>query len=303
MARHEAPHLPAHDQRPRHGREERDDALREAHLLREGVEVEDGVRGDDVDLARQGREGDLGGDRGPGRRIGGRCGVAFSAGGRGLPLLLRGGSGVFGGEEVRDDEAAAEGAVVAEEVVAEVDEARFEVEAVEVPRGGAVGDEFAQVLREAAAEVEEGLRGVVGAEAGEDFGVEGVAAEAEVEEAVLADAGVRVDGEGAGALEMGRRGGGEPGSVLFGGVKKGGGMSVTVWVVEERDRGQGSGARKGIGDGRGRVSVRRRGLTTYHFLDVRDDFLWRDLAVFLEEVSSWRGKLPNVGVVPCVAVL
>lgn len=102
-----------------------------------------------------------------------------------LHLLRSNTLGVDGGvEQIRDDEAAAEGGVVAEEVVAEIYEAFFDVEAVEVLGGGAVGDEFPEVLGEAAAEVEEGLgaRGGVGrglrvaAEAGEDFRVERVPA-------------------------------------------------------------------------------------------------------------------------------
>lgn len=79
---------------------------------------------------------------------------------------------------------------VTEEVVAEVDELGTDVGAVEVCGGCAVGDEFAEVLTEAAAEVEEG--GAV-LETGYEGGVVGGFGDAEVEETECADAGVGVD--------------------------------------------------------------------------------------------------------------
>lgn len=103
-----------------------------------------------------------------------------------------GGCPVGGGEDVAGEEVGVEGGAVAEEVVAESEEVGLEVGAVEVGGGHAGGDEGAEVLAEAAAEVEEevgGLR-VRGGEEREEGRVEGVLGDGEVEEAELADAGV-----------------------------------------------------------------------------------------------------------------
>lgn len=144
-----------HDHGARFRLEQADEEFRKAELLREGEEVEEGGGVDDVEGALQGREG------------------ATPDG---------------GGENVAGEEGGVEGGAVAEEVVAEVDEGGVEVGAVEVGGGDAGGDEGAEVLPEAAAEVEEEVGG--GGEEGEDGGVEGVLGDGEVEEAELPDAGV-----------------------------------------------------------------------------------------------------------------
>ncbi len=64
-----------------------------------------------------------------------------------------------------------------------------EIGAVEVGGGHAGGDKGAEVLAEAAAEVEEEVR-VGGSEEGEEDWVQGVLGDGEVEEAELPDAGV-----------------------------------------------------------------------------------------------------------------
>ena len=89
------------------------------------------------------------------------------------------------------EECALERFAVAEEFVAELHELAVEVGAVDVLARAAVGDEFADVLGEAAAEVEEGLVGV--AEAGDEGGIVGGEVDGQVEEEVLSDAGVGVD--------------------------------------------------------------------------------------------------------------
>ena len=101
-----------------------------------------------------------------------------------------------------------EGGGVAEQRVAERDEVAAQLGAAQRGGGRAVVREFAQVLAEAAAEVEEergragGGRG--GAEAGEDARVGRVVREGEVEEVVAPDARVGVHGPGLLALR-GRR--------------------------------------------------------------------------------------------------
>ena len=94
-------------------------------------------------------------------------------------------------EDVRGEKGALERLPVAEEFEAELHELAVEVGAVDVLAGGAVGDEFADILGKAAAEVEEGLGGV--AEAGDEGRIVGGEVDGEVEEEVLSDAGVRVD--------------------------------------------------------------------------------------------------------------
>jgi len=59
---------------------------------------------------------------------------------------------------------------VAEQLVAHLDERRFELRAIQLRRRGAVVYEFPQVLCDAAAEIEEGG---AGGEGGEDAGVGG----------------------------------------------------------------------------------------------------------------------------------
>lgn len=81
-----------------------------------------------------------------------------------------------------------EAAAVAEELVAEVKEARLGVDANDVLARCAVVDELADVLAEAAPEVEEGG---AGADAGQDLGVDGLEVRGVVEETEQADAGIR----------------------------------------------------------------------------------------------------------------
>lgn len=89
---------------------------------------------------------------------------------------------------------------VAEEVVAEVDEVRADIGAVKVCGGCAVRDEFAEVLAEAASEVEEG--GAV-LETCYERGVIGGFGNTEVEETECADARVGINFPGTFALEGG----------------------------------------------------------------------------------------------------
>ena len=72
-------------------------------------------------------------------------------------------------EDVGREECALERFAVAEEFVAEFHELAVEIGAVDVLAVGTVRDEFADVLSEAAAELEEGLVEV--AEAGDEGGV------------------------------------------------------------------------------------------------------------------------------------
>ena len=72
-------------------------------------------------------------------------------------------------EDIGREEGALEALAVAEELVAEVHELAVEVGAVDVLAVGAVGDELADILAEATAEVEEGVVGI--AEAGDEGGV------------------------------------------------------------------------------------------------------------------------------------
>ena len=88
-------------------------------------------------------------------------------------------------EDVDGEEGALEPLAVAEELVAELHEF-----AVDVLARGAVRDEFAHVLGEAAADVEEGSGGV--AQAGHEGGIVGGEVDGQVEEEVLSDAGVGV---------------------------------------------------------------------------------------------------------------
>ena len=80
--------------------------------------------------------------------------------------------------------------LVEEQVVAEVDKLGAEVGAPEVLGRGTVGDEFADVLTETAAQVEQGFAVF---DAPEDVGVEGRLTDAEVEEVEPADARIRPD--------------------------------------------------------------------------------------------------------------
>ena len=95
-------------------------------------------------------------------------------------------------EDVGGEEGAFQTLAVAEQLEAEVHEFAVEVGAVDVFAPRAVGDEFAHVLREAAAEVEEGVAGVV-AQAGNEGRVVGGECDGEVQEEELADAGVGVN--------------------------------------------------------------------------------------------------------------
>ena len=72
-------------------------------------------------------------------------------------------------ENIGREEGALEALAVAEELEAEVHEFAVEVGTVDVLAVGAIGDELADILAEAAAEVEEGVVGV--AEAGDEGGV------------------------------------------------------------------------------------------------------------------------------------
>ena len=97
---------------------------------------------------------------------------------------------------------------VTEQGVAEVDEGLAQLGADEGGRGDAVNEELAEILAEAATEVEEERRGRRGgrlAQKGEDAWVGRVRGEGEVQEAVSADAWVRVDGPGALSLEETKR--------------------------------------------------------------------------------------------------
>ena len=112
---------------------------------------------------------------------------------------------VAGVEDVGREEGGAQGAAVAEEGVAQLEELAVQVGAVEVLAPGAVGDELAHVLREAAAQVQEGVAGF--AEAGDEGRVVGREVDGEVEEEELPDAGVGVDVPGLFALEGGGKNG------------------------------------------------------------------------------------------------
>ena len=101
-------------------------------------------------------------------------------------------------EDVGGEEGALEALAVAEELVAELHEFAVEVGAVDVGARGAVGDELADILGEAAAEVEEGLVGV--AQAGDEGRIVRGEVDGEVEEEELANAGVGVDVPGFFAL-------------------------------------------------------------------------------------------------------
>ena len=79
-----------------------------------------------------------------------------------------------------------------------VEEARLEVDGFAVGRGGAVVGELADVLGEAAAEVDEGS---VLVQAGQDGGVQWVLGEGAYEEAEKTDARVWADGVGAALLD------------------------------------------------------------------------------------------------------
>ena len=94
-------------------------------------------------------------------------------------------------QDVGGEKGTLEPLAVAEEFVAELHEFAVEVGAVDILARGAVGDEFADILGKAAAEVEEGLGGV--AEAGDEGGVVGGEVDGQIEEEVLSDAGVGVD--------------------------------------------------------------------------------------------------------------
>ena len=83
---------------------------------------------------------------------------------------------------------------VAEQLIAHINERRFELCAIELFRRCAVVHEFSQVLCYAAPEIKEFGAGVEG---GEDAGVGAGAGEGEVDEAELADAGVGEDFPGA----------------------------------------------------------------------------------------------------------
>ncbi len=79
--------------------------------------------------------------------------------------------------------------MVEEKLVAEAEEALLEIHAVKCGRGRAIEGQFAQLLAEAAARVEDGV--AIIDQAGENAFVEGMSAEVQVEEAQLADAGIR----------------------------------------------------------------------------------------------------------------
>lgn len=102
-------------------------------------------------------------------------------------------------EDIGGEERALERLAVAEEFVPQLHELAVEVGAVDVLAFRTVRDELADVLREAAAEVEEGLVGV--AEAVDEGGVVRGEIDGKVQEKELADAGVGVDVPGFFALE------------------------------------------------------------------------------------------------------
>lgn len=106
-------------------------------------------------------------------------------------------------QDIGGEEGALEPLPVPEEFEPQLHELAIEVGAVDVLGAGAVVHEFADVLGEAAAEVEEGGGGV-GAEAGDEGGVVGGEVDGEVEEEELPDARVGEDVPGFFALDGGK---------------------------------------------------------------------------------------------------
>lgn len=106
-------------------------------------------------------------------------------------------------ENVSAEEGRFQAVPVLEKVVAELQVLRAQIRPVEVVRRCSSGDESADVLPKAAAEVEEGLRGLETRDEGLE---EGVLDYREVEEAQSAYTGIWVDGPGALALELGESG-------------------------------------------------------------------------------------------------
>lgn len=139
-------------------------------------------------------------------------------------------------EDVRGEERALERLAVAEELVAELHELAVQIGAVDVLAPGAVRHELADVLREAAAQVEQGV--AVVAQAGDERRVVGGEVDGQVQEEELPDAGVGVDVPGFFALRGVALADGVLGACKHGGVEDDGGLVGLGWFRGESVQGE-----------------------------------------------------------------